>query len=329
MGLIEKHIGSLGKNSLKKFLTSIKSKLFLILPAALLVLSNIFLFGAATIYRGNTSEFGIDLLYALEFYALPFIILLFIFLGIGILLSRRFLSIYVSLIFTLALLLWIQGNLLLWEYGVFDGLGIEWSRYSWQGWVDAGLWIILLIAAIIFHRKISRIASFASLLLVFLQGIVLIPTYFTAPQTWSSNFTEKSELPEGLFNYSSKFNIIHVILDGLQTDVFQEVVEGNSMSSGFDGFVLFNENMATMGTTVWEIPIIFSGESYERDRELASYMKEALSEKGFQNILFKKGYDVILSLALLCLEKTLAITIRFPRHTVDQGKKKILWKLQA
>ena len=156
MGLIEKHIGSLGKNSLKKFLTSIKSKLFLILPAALLVLSNIFLFGAATIYRGNTSEFGIDLLYALEFYALPFIILLFIFLGIGILLSRRFLSIYVSLIFTLALLLWIQGNLLLWEYGVFDGLGIEWSRYSWQGWVDAGLWIILLIAAIIFHRKISR-----------------------------------------------------------------------------------------------------------------------------------------------------------------------------
>jgi len=280
------------KNSIKKFLSSIKSKLFIILPSALLILFNGIVFGAATIYRGNTSEFGIDLLYALELYALPFIILLFIFLGIGILLSRRFLSIYVSLIFTLAILLWTQGNLLVWEYGVFDGLGIEWSRYSWQGWVDVGLWIILLILAIIFHRKISRIASFASLLLIFLQGIVLIPTYFTAPQTWSSNFSNSSEFPEGLLNYSSKFNIIHVILDGLQTDIFQEVVEENSMSSGLDGFVLFTENMATMGTTVWEIPVIFSGDSYQRDRELASYMKEALSEKGFQNILFKKGYDV-------------------------------------
>jgi len=64
------------------------------------------------------------------------------------------------------------------------------------------------------------------------------------------------------------------------------------MASSFDGFVLFKENMTVFGTTAFAIPAIFSGETYQGDIEVASFVKETLSEKGFQNILFNKGYDV-------------------------------------
>ncbi len=275
-------------------LKSLKSKVFSLSPPTLLIVLNFFLFGAATIYQGNTSGFGIDFVDVIKLYTLPFLISLLALLGIGIFLSKKYLSLYISLIFASGLLLWLQGNIMVWEYGVFDGDGIEWSKYSWQGWTDTGLWLILLTGAIIFHKKILKISSFASLALILLQSIFLISTYFPAPNTWSSNFslTEKHEFPETLFNYSSSFNIVHIILDSFQTDVFQEIVEENNLTSDLDGFILFRENMGVAPNTFLSIPAIFSGEAYQGKIDEKSYVNKALSEKGFQNILFNNGYDV-------------------------------------
>lgn len=275
-------------------LTSLKSKAFSLLPPASLIVLNIFLFGAATVYQGNTSEFRSDFIEILKFYSLPILISLSILLGIGILLSKKYLSIYVSLIFALGVVLWIQGNILVWEYGVFDGDSIEWSKYSWQGWIDTGLWILLLTSAFILHKKIFCISSFSSLALILLQCSFLIFTYVSAPEKLTSNFSivEERGVPEGLSNYSSSFNIVHVILDSFQTDVFQEIVKENMMESDFDGFILFRENMGVADNTILSLPAIFSGEAYQGNIEQSVYYTKATFENGFQNILFNEGYDV-------------------------------------
>ena len=303
---------------------SIKSKLFLILPPGLLIVGNIFIFGAATIYRGNSSEFSVNFFDILKYYAYPFTLALLAILLIGLLLSRKYLFIYVSLLFILGLLLWMQGNFLVWEYGVFDGRGIEWSKYNWQGWVDVSLWIVFLIAAFILHKKIPKISSFACLVLIFLQSLFLLSTYISAPQTWSSDFTQRRGISKSLFNYSSSFNIIHILADGFQTDVFQEVVEENRMDSDLDGFVLFKENMGVSSITSLTIPAIFSGEVYQGSTELSSFVKRALSEKGFQNILFNKGYDVNIVAGITMPVGNVTNYYRVPRAYGGSWKENVL-----
>ena len=279
------------KNNFKEPDRLPKSKFFSILPPALLIVLNILLFGAATIYQGNSSEFGINFIEILKLYILPVIISLLLFLGVGLFLSKKYLSLYISLIFITGLSLWIQGNILVWEYGVLDGSGIEWSRYNWQEWVDAGLWTIMLLVAFIFHRKIPRISSFASLALIFLQSIFLISTYFSVPQKWASNFsvTESHEFPKNLSNYSQSFNVIHIILDTFQTNIFEEILRENNMGSDLDGFVLFRENMGVAYLTFLSIPAIFSGEAYQGNVEKVLLSKKPCQKRDFRTFYLIKG----------------------------------------
>ena len=71
-------------NKLANRLWSNKSNTKLVLPPALLIICNLFLFGPATIYSGNISEFNINLIDILKYYAIPGLISLLIFIGIGI-----------------------------------------------------------------------------------------------------------------------------------------------------------------------------------------------------------------------------------------------------
>ncbi|OHB69696.1 MAG: hypothetical protein A2W23_10215 [Planctomycetes bacterium RBG_16_43_13] len=272
------------------------NRLLIIVPSSLLIVLNIFVFGPAAIYSGNASEFGIGFSNIEALYIFPVIISFVILSGTGILLPKKIFSIYVSIIFATGILLWLQGNILVWDYGVFDGSGIKWTKYQWQGWVDAGLWIIVLILALVLHKKIPKISRIASIVIIVLQCIFFIYAYPSShTPTLSSKAVKGREAPAGLFNYSESFNIIHVLLDGFQTDLFQEIVEEKGLASDLDGFVLFKENMAAYNETNFSLPSIFSGEVYQGDEELKSYINEVFLEKAFYNFLFKKGYDVNLA----------------------------------
>ena len=132
----------------------IRTKLLPIISPVVLVLGQIFIFGPAIIYHGNISEFKVNLIDMLKFYAYPGIILLLVFIAIGIFISRKYLSLYISLIFTIGILLWIQGNILVWKYGMLDGQAINWDESYWRGLVDGILWFILITIAFFFNKKI-------------------------------------------------------------------------------------------------------------------------------------------------------------------------------
>jgi hypothetical protein len=275
-----------------KMTKSTHSRLWSLFPPALLIVCNFFVFGPAAIYEGNTSEFSIDCIDIFQFYVFPFVLLLLVTITSGIILFKKNIELYISVIFTVGLLLWLQGNILIWDYGAIDGKGIEWAAFIWQGWFETGLWLIALLSALVFYRKVAKITSLASVVILLLQSGLLLATYTANPHTLSSTSGKGIETPQKLFDYSASFNIIHIILDGMQTDVFQEVVRENNMDDLMDGFVLFPENTAVFGTTTFSIPAIFSGEIYQGDVDIGSFVKKTLSEKAFYNNLYEEGYDV-------------------------------------
>jgi len=262
------------------------------LPPTLLVLGNLFLFGPATIFRGNTSEFSTTFVEILQLYSKPFVLA---FLGLTLLsfiLPRKLTTKYVAILFALGLLLWLQGNFLVWDYGVLDGNLIKWESYKWQGWVDISLWLLLLVLITKYNRNIYRGAVYISLMLIFLQSTLFLFSYFTKPSAYVPKSKHISSSLENLVSYSSSLNIIHIILDGLQTDVFEEVVRENKMETSLDGFVLFKENLTVSSTTTFSIPAIFSGKSYQDNVLLSSYVQEALTEKSFLKSLSQAGYKI-------------------------------------
>jgi len=163
-----------------------------------------------------------------------------------------------------------------------------------------------------------------SIAMVSLQGIILISTYLYTPQTFSTDFPIKHEIPKNLFNYSSSFNIIHFIFDGFQTEVFEEIVKENDMQDDLEGFVLYKENITASGSTLLSISSIFGGEMYPGDVEYSSFYKGACSERGFQNILFDNGYDVNLIPGIKMPANKFTSYYRVPRGYGGTKKEKII-----
>lgn len=107
--------------------------------AATFLSLNIFVFGPATVYTGNPSEFQssfFDNIYLFIFCAAAFILVISI---LSLFLKTHRLSLYNSLIIIIAILLWLQGNILLWDYGVFDGRDIDWSKNNLFGILDISI----------------------------------------------------------------------------------------------------------------------------------------------------------------------------------------------
>jgi hypothetical protein len=273
---------------------SFRSKPKLVLLPTLLLISQIFVFGPAIIYLGNISEFDVSFLAVLKHYGIPALIIALIFLGIGFLLSRKYLILYISLIFAIAILLWIQGNILVWKYELSGG--IDWSKGVWRGWIDGSLWIVVLVTTCFLYRHVYRIAILTSIVVLSLQL-----AYFGYVSIQNSDMWKKEgELqvtnfpPQDIFEFSSKQNVIHIILDEFQSTIFKEIIDEDidRYSSAFKGFTFFEETTGSFPTTVMSIPAILSGEVYRNDVPIDEFIEKTYKGKTITNALYDSGYEV-------------------------------------
>ncbi|MFZ2055084.1 MAG: hypothetical protein WAU81_12930, partial [Candidatus Aminicenantales bacterium] len=281
--------------AVRKLVTSAGPSLFLVL--------NIFLFGPYTIYQGNIDEFSVPLLSILKSLLFPALSLLMLLSLIGLLLSARAHRLYVSIIFVLGVLVWLQGNFLVWKYGLLNGQAFDWSRNAWRGWVDGTLWVGLLIVACLFFSKVHKISTVAS---IALTGVVLVSLLFTSlqkPGTWSAH--QKSSLklqpPKEIFEFSSRQNIIQFILDGFQSDIFEEIVaeDFERYSTSLEGFTFFREAIGSFPTTYMAVPAFLSGTIYKNHMPMRQFVNQVNRRRTIFNVLYDSGIETDLVCDLL------------------------------
>ena len=141
------------------------------LSPSILIASNLFLFSPFTIYQGNIGEFTASLMTILMYFVYPFLLLVSILCAAGLLLPKKYNDKYVSILFVFGVLIWIQGNILVWKYGLLDGQSIDWTKDVWRGWIDGALWVTLFFVSIKLYKQISRISGFICIILISLQVI--------------------------------------------------------------------------------------------------------------------------------------------------------------
>lgn len=268
-----------------------------LIGAGLFVSANICLFGAFEIFSSNQSEFNAtfnDVLMLLIGFSLALASLIAL---PGLLLPRSIRRGYLAALVAFGVLLWFQGGFLRWDYGEFIGINIDWSSFSWQGWVDASIWLAVLAVAIRFRDRLCRHALFLALAFIIIQsGALITRTLSIASSTETSRSgqdakDEPTSMPSAICRLSSSRNVFHIIMDGFQPDVFMELVGEEDVAESLDGFIFYPENISTGGRTILSVPAIFSTNIYDGTETESEYFSKAMGGS-FPHLLYNNGYVV-------------------------------------
>ncbi|NIS89162.1 MAG: sulfatase-like hydrolase/transferase [Woeseiaceae bacterium] len=264
--------------------------------AAILLLT-VAVFVSLTIYSGNVSEFSIAWPWLLVTY-LPYVTIAVLALALpGAFLGKDALSRYWAVLAALGCLAWLQGNILVWNYGALDGRSIAWTAGAWRGVLDAAIWIGVLTVAVRFYTRFGRtlvmcaIAVFAmqtvgaALTLVSGNGELLVrEDVFAEPENTAS-----------IFELSDKANVVHIVMDGFQTDIFRNILDGEHGDSIIDelrGFTLFEQNLGAYPYTQLTIPALLTGKLYRNEVPMDDFVEAALRGDTILGAALDAGYEV-------------------------------------
>ena len=268
---------------LRRFLT-------VLFPSLLLPLQ-LLLFGPHTIYSSNAAEFSAPF-WSLVVHVAPSIVAIVAALAlIGVLLPSRFFAHYVVLLVALGVTVWAQGNLMVGDYGVLNGQEIDWSGQDWRNRYELALWLGVPLMSLVFARHVFPTAVFASRILIALQLVLLA---YTAAQADPDERAKWQGAPEEIFELSTKQNVFHFVLDGFQSDTFEDIVEADraQMDRQFSGFTFFKNHMGAFPTTIVSIPAMLTGSVYRNQEPMRRFIAQSFKKASLFGTLKSQGYRV-------------------------------------
>jgi hypothetical protein len=195
----------------------------------------------------------------------------------------------------LGILIWLQGNILVWKYGLLDGEGIDWSKHVWRG-LDALFWTVALILCFVFYNAIYKRSAVLSVALLSVQLLYFGFTSVQSPSIWTEGkkLSTPASVPQDIYTFSSNKNIIHIVFDAFQSDFFVELVneDADYYRHKLEGFIFFKETIGAFATTYMSIPASLSGVEYKNNIGMRQFVKTILEGRTISNVLYDNGYEV-------------------------------------
>ena len=252
----------------------------------------LFVFGPSYIYFTNALEFSYTYSEILKYCLFLFFAVVISFSLILVMLGNRFFEKGVSLLFAISFLLWVQGNILIWDYGPLDGRLIKWGDFRYYGYIDSLIWLCGLFFALFRSKMVFKFASRLSFAFILIQAITLFITYQNAPTPSAKDYVLDSS---GKFSFSEQTNVIILVLDSFQTDVFQEIIlENPKYARDFDGFTYFRNALGGFPRTYLSVPLILTGQFYDNSIPVQEFIKNAYLNNSLPKILKESHFKVAL-----------------------------------
>jgi len=258
-----------------------------VLPSLLLGL-NLLVFGTWAVYSHNPEEFLITYSDLLSKFFTPALIL---FIGVGLAstyLGQRSRLIFNTIIIFLVIASYTHGNLLSWNTGVLDGEQLTFSE-SWRSGADGLFWLMLAYLVIRFRRWLFIHGWQICVLLIVFQCIgVLSSLYdFEEPQYPTTSFPQKLE------RFSPDSNIVHIVLDGFQGSVFEDLLKTQpELTDELEGFTFFRDTSTSSDVTYLSIPASLTGQAFANQTSISDYHKATLEGDNLYRFLADKQFDV-------------------------------------
>lgn len=270
--------------------------LFRLLVSAFIPVATVVLFITLAIYAGNTTEFASAYVDLLILY-LPIAALLVILLmlpGLPLTVDGR--ARYVAFLNAISVLIWLQGNILVWQYGVLDGSKINWWDDAWRGILDAAIWAAVLLAAIYGFRRFGKgllVAAIATFLIQLIAGATRVgqhPGIFEV-----TAMAENVEGRAAATRFSTNFNVVHIVMDGFQSDIFAAILSDTGerdFKNELRGFTFFEQHLGAYPYTQLTVPAMLSGKLFRNELRVDDFVSASIEGQTITNTAYAAGFEV-------------------------------------
>ena len=255
-------------------------------------------FGPLNVYFGNITEFWFGLTDLAPFMIIAFVVF-FLVLSIVTALFYKVNLIrgYYLVLLGMTILLYIQGNFIPRNYGVFDGKKIKWDQYEGYALASIILFfcVLLFVVAMVIWAR-TKIYTIGIYLCSFLLMVWFITIGTLIIQNWrvfgnsSNGVTSEKSL-----ELSKEKNIVIFLLDAFDAEYMDNILKGENAdkySNLFKDFTYYPDTLGGYPTTKGAIPHILTGKRYKNEIPFWDYVSNAYQETSLYEVLQKNNYSV-------------------------------------
>jgi hypothetical protein len=264
------------------------------LAAVLLCAAQLFLLLPCTIVFGNENEFSLgrsDVLYrSLTLVAGAGLLGVLFSVIAGPRLRCRVTAFFLAL----GICIYVQSALLVWDYGQFDGSGIDWTKFSSRGLIDSAVWAGIFGLVFLLRRSIVAKAAGISVFLLILQTVGTLRLAAASRMPWTLP-DRRLELQK-LFSFSAEKNVVLILLDAFQSPALAELLTTYpQMKEDFRDFIYFRNTTSSFPSTLPSVPTMLTGVPYDEKSSLRSYFEETVAQRSLPKYLSDSGFQVSLA----------------------------------
>lgn len=184
-----------------------------------------------------------------------------------------------------------------------DGAAVVWGDYTTVTVVSSFVWLAILAAAVAFGLRkggpFRSTAMIASIALIAVQSVGVASLWF-GPNEASADVSAKAPAAEevhvteeGLFDVSSKSNVIVFVLDTFDTFDLQNMLAATpDMLDELTGFTYFPDSVGSMIPTRYGVPYLLTGELPQTDQTYSQFVDGLYSRSTFLDEIREQGYSI-------------------------------------
>ncbi len=246
-----------------------------------------------SIYLANRNEIAFDLsdiVFALLCLFLTLSVILFLILFF----SRRFLvfsNILTGLVVALSLAIWVQSQILVWNFGQFNGQGIAWETWKIKMFIDGIAWVIIFAVSLnIFTKRKQNFKRGLVIGIYFLGSVSVLASFLTAPKN-AESLIDKSTYKD-IFTFHPQNNVLIILLDDFQSDYFNYLANTYPDElKELDGFTFYRNTISRYPTTKTSLPSLVTGTIYRNEKGYDDYVKGSYKNFNIMQAYRNKSYS--------------------------------------
>jgi len=264
---------------------SLASTIFFFIPFSLYLLNREAFFTAPHVVAGML---------------LAFTVAIFLILASPLLLTKGKLRVVaVSLLAFLCIGIWVQANILSWDYGLLDGSTLRWRLFEKRSIIDVLVWLTLFVSITIIGIRKKVSLRYVFFILLFMQSGNILFTWMNSGKDITKNDGQNLSITDNdRFIFSKDKNIILMVLDAYETDIFNEYLEKNpELKDALPGFTYYPNAVSEHFYTLRSIATLLTGnyliESAFPDSKTQKERKDELfKHHSIPALLKQSGYHV-------------------------------------
>lgn len=252
------------------------------------------IFGPLEIYMTNIASFPFQLHELVPACLAMFLCCMAVSSAVILLLRRN--VIVISIMFGIAMAVYIQGNWMFVGYGEMDGSAIDWKSYGTWPAVNLVIWLALIFIPAVLAAFLGENANFKKCVNWISVGIVVVQCITLVTVAATTSFPQSREYyvasDEKMLQLSKNKNVVVMLFDAFQASYFQQTLEDvPDAQEIFEDFVFFDNAVGTSLYSEEGSATILTGNQLGADLPFEENIDDIYRNSEFFPALQENDYD--------------------------------------